>query len=170
MPSVLATSWDKVILALQARLMSSTGLPAECVLIQEDQTLPEVTQAEQFLLLWEAAGKVDRPIWQGGSRVDSRLVQEFTVTVWTRCYLDEPTSSLVWLTDPALGHAVWRHKVYEALVSDVLTDAQDDWLGLPVVPVGQGKASRDKEQREWGSSTLTFAVVYEMNLSLSPVL
>lgn len=168
MATVLRARWDQLVVLVQAQLVASTGLPPERVLVQEDETLPEVTQAEQVLLVWEGVGEVDEAIWQGASRVDSRLLKRFTVVLWTRCYLDEPTSSVIWLTDPDLGHAVWRHKVYEALVSFIPTDSHDNWLGLPVIPLGETKPSRDTDQREWGSSKLTFGVVFELDLTLTP--
>lgn len=177
MATVLRTFPDSFTVALQAQLMTVLAWPAERVVVVDPDDVQEThTQAEQHLALWPGDARPDLPIFQGAGRVDTRLAWTFELRLWTRCDLDEPNSSLLWLThqpviSPAqagLGHLYWLRQVYNAMVCFYPEDAsQNAYLVQPLYPVGQTKPRRDKKQREWGSSTTTWVAVFDDDLDQS---
>lgn len=175
MATVVPTSLDVIILAVQARLIASLGWPAERVLVMDPalfDALDLTPQADAFLLLWPDTETPDRPIFVGAGRLDTRATERILVEVRTRTALDEPQSRLVWLTDSVqgLGHiACARHPVLDALIGWLPSDAAGDALTTcPLAPANGQRPTGDRKRPEWGRSTLYFDVQYVLKLTVPP--
>jgi hypothetical protein len=168
MSSVVRTRIDPILLAIQQQIMAVTGFPAERALIVDPEDLPFKPQGDQFCCTWLMDGDWDLPILEGGGRVDARLRETVAVTLYTRFGTDVATSGLSWLTDASLGHAFWRHQILDALVLFQPTDANGNWLcSQPLVPRSTRRPRRERDEKNWGSSTVAFLVEYEAALSQS---
>lgn len=174
MPTVARSDLFNIVLACQARLMLRLSWPEERVIVADPKKFKGHPQADQYLLLWLAdQGSPDMPVFEGGGRFDTRMVVRFAVTLWTRYYADEVSSSKLWLTDGRqanpLGHLNTAGLILNALVGFTPTDTADDsgnWYctqGINPAPVSapNQEASRNPE---WGHSVLGFVAVYELNL------
>ncbi len=177
MATVLRSDLYKIVLAVQARLMLRLGWPAERVLVADPRKfvdsrgVPLHPQADQYLVIWLAdQGHPDMPVYDGAGRWDTRMTVRLAITLRTRFFVDEVSSSLAWLTDASLGHLEAVGDILNALVEFTPTDTADDtgnWhcvQGLNPAPVGapEQEAKRDPE---WGSSVIGFIAVYEVNLN-----
>lgn len=169
--TVLPTRLDRVVLALQAQLESALGWPSERVLVVDPEKLSFDPQADQYVCLWPETGFPEVPILEGAGRLDARHTVRLGVLARTRYAVDEPSSSLHWLTNSSLGHLVLLHNLWDALLNYQPTDTGDsagNWLVVaPLVPVQSSRPRGRKPQKEWGESTLTFQFTYLLDLNTS---
>jgi hypothetical protein len=161
------TQLDLILPPLRQRLMDVTGFPQERVLfIQGDVTFH--TQAEQYLVVKLEDEKDEEPIILGAGRHDVRELQVFSVTVRTRCSLDQAQESFIQLTDLTLGHLRIVHQVKDAMILfQPLDPVTGKWLVTePILPQRGSRPESLPQEPEWMQKTLWFTLKYELNLSL----
>lgn len=132
---------------------------------------PDV-QADQYLCVWLGGEWAVDDINNPGGRVDTRAYIKLHTWLRTRCALDEVGSDELWLTDPELGHYVWRWAVKDALQIFLPEDAGRNALSVcPIHWRSDTDYERDRDAMEWGTSESLFVVEMEYNIltSYSPL-
>lgn len=170
MATVVGTRLDVVLLAVRQQLLDRLGWPAERVLLIDPRWLTQLhPHGDQYLCLWCDTESVNRPILQGAGRYDARLSERIDVAVRTRLGTDEATSARYWLLDATLGHNLAKWNVHNALTDWVPVDADGNWLAVKALhPAGNGKPKLDRVEKEWGESTLSWELTYQLALTIPP--
>jgi hypothetical protein len=122
-------------------------------------------QANYDVLLRAGGFIVDQRLDLAGGRITTALTRSLIVTCRTRVSLDESGKDLAWLFGDGnlvLGHLALEEAVVDALHEQTPTDASGNLLTKePVKLVGGTEASKEgRDPNSWGSSLLTFSMVY----------
>ncbi len=164
MAAVIRSRASVIIPLIRARIMAKLAFPAERVFYCQ-RPPPFDSQADQYVWLRKGRAKLDRPVWQGGGRVDTRRVLMLECNLRTRLATDETDRDNAWLFETSLGHEVYLDTLYDALQGFQPVDAQGNWtVTQPIEVTEEDAPDKDKISPEWGESTLNVEVHYEMDL------
>lgn len=168
MPAVVRSTIGDIVTVLLALLAKYTGIPATRIkLWRSGAQLPPAMDGDNDLVVQVSAPTPDTDSVTGAGRVDTRLTRTVTVSVRTRCELDEASADPVRLLDLNIGHYALEEKVIDALQVAFVSLAADDLLVQPArMSTGAGAAPAPVfHSSNWTVSALPFEIVYESKLT-----
>jgi hypothetical protein len=174
MATVLTSSLFVLMPLIQQQLMSILGFDESRVILDTEKDAEEYDekfQAEQVVILREES-PTPTGAFKGIGRIWPTEDVRVVCCLWTRCALDNPPGFQSGLTDPNLGHEVWRLAVQNALYGFIPTDDNGNWLVQQPIQPAPGLApkrrfrKRDDEERpwEWVRSEIVGTMTYAPSL------
>ncbi len=168
LPTVVYGDLTPVLLRLSQRLAQRQVVASEQAVIVVEDPSPEATphvMGDRDVLY--GGDETPGPEVDGGGEWDTRSHAKLLLVARSRSELDEMGRSRQILTNPTGGHYAFRGLVRRAVQ---LFFADDGMFGhnllltQPARWQGTRGPVRDRKDPTWVSSTLTFEVVYEVDL------
>lgn len=166
MATVIPTTLDVIVLAVQQQLMAWLALPPERCVVTDPGKFTFHHEADSYLWVWPDFEVTNLPVLFGAGRLDARITERIEVGIRSRLATDEATSAALWLTDQVLGHCLTRNAVWDALLQWTPMDLQGNDLTVgPLVPGRGGRPKLGTDEREWGESIIAFDATYILKLT-----
>jgi hypothetical protein len=158
----------EILLAIAARVVSTTGLDATRVLIAAVSSpwdVPHHGAAQDILLM--PRGEVPEAPVDGGGRYVNLRKRTLEVAVRTRLQLDTAQTDKTRLTDDSLGHLALEDRVCDGLENWFPLDADTgDAIATPLAVGRLTGPAKDHRDATWVSTQFTVDFLYERDLTL----
>ncbi len=166
MATVIRTSLATILTRIKTLLIADAALsiPAARVLVTVRRKLPHF-QADQDIVLRPRGFSVVAKITDQAGRWETTIKRRLDVTCRTRLGFDETDRDESWLTDGTYGHVAFEESVASFFQELYLTDADDNMLLHEPMLLMDGpdpEKEADDETAEWGQTTLSFEMVYDL--------
>lgn len=152
------TSYAEILLAIKARLVSVTGLPAVRVKIITNRSHVPYLQAEQMLFVRPGRWISPRSQKDGEGRVVGRSYRYLNILVVDRVALDAVDEDEIRLTDTTYGLIPLADKVLDALDQFWPEDSSQNVLTYEPMRMIAGQEEKKSEKPFWCDQLLTFEI------------
>lgn len=165
MATDFSTYLPKILLDIQQRLMSVTGLPIEAVVFSYSGIQPPSYQADSVVEINVDSSMTEDGIVLGAGRIDTRVWQRCVIVQWTRLEVDVDSQAQVMFTDPVLGILYQRHKIFDALCTWHGTLATNALYAGTVKLGPVGRPSPVPDKTGWAHSEISIEIPYVLAIS-----
>ena len=170
MATVIRSSLRGILSAIKAQIISGVPLPAARVLVSVRKQVPHF-QADQDVVIRPRGFKIEKIITDQVGRWETTLRRRIDFTCRTRLGVDESDRDESWLQHASFGHILLEEKVVDAMQEFFPADASGNHLVREPMLLTDGldpDKEQDDELVEWGQSTVSFDVVYDLAFTELP--
>lgn len=159
-----------ILTSIKAQLMDWLEIPAERVLVSVRKKIPHF-QADQDVVIRPRGFRIEKQITDEVGRWETTLRRRVDFVCRTRLGFDEDDRDESWLTDASYGHIALEELVVDAMQEFFPTDSAGNHLTREPMLLTDGldfEKEADDAEAEWGQSTVSFDVVYDLAFTELP--
>lgn len=162
-PYVGAASLVPILEAIQAQIVTVTGLSAEKVSLSAKEIQPRF-KGDQDVYIRLMDSTPDMGFEHGSGRTCIIVRRPLVVTLRTRYQVDPSDIQNAWFLDPNYGHIAKEECLFNGLVNWIPLDSSGNWLTsepLHPMPTPPEVMMEKPKGKGWGESHMTFELVYQ---------
>lgn len=165
MATPISTPLATLLPVIAAQVAATTTITSNRILLVTDDRIPKF-QGDQDVLIYPGTLICNPDFSAAVGRFACIVTRELNITLRTRFGVDMSDRSDYWITDPTYGHYVFEEAIVAGLDTWLPEDGNHNTLlEEPIHYLNTSKPQQSKTDRQWGETTLTFSIMYQIPMS-----